>query len=78
MMPRMWFSISSIGSIGSIGLLLPAAWGFLLAMPTHVSTAPVELRFVDDRGETIARPLEVCLQLELRSDCTEVAGGACR
>jgi hypothetical protein len=52
----------------------------LLAFPiAHANAAPLPLpllHFVDDQGKTIDKELDVCFQVEFRTDCRQLASGA--
>jgi hypothetical protein len=43
--------------------------------PVWSTDPPAALRLLDDRGEMIEAPLEVCFQAELRADCVSLGSG---
>ena len=62
---------------GHRGRCLGALTGLLLvAGGGRAGAAQPFLRLADDRGRAIDSPLEVCFQLETRSDCTQAAPAA--
>src|SRR5579885_3478464 len=53
----------------TLALLLCFGW----SLPRVAVAAPLHL--VDDRGQAITLPLEVCLQVALRTECRQTASG---
>jgi hypothetical protein len=60
---------------GGRGRWLLATLAVLVAAPSGVRATP-GLGVRDDRGKPIDEPLEVCFQVELRTDCQHLAPGA--
>lgn len=57
------------------GIGLGASLWFLAAGLAWSAEAPGRLRLVDDRGEKIESPLEVCFQTGLRTECANLGPG---
>src|SRR5215217_2133565 len=57
------------------GIGLGASLWFLAAGLAWSAEAPRALRLVDDRGEKIESPLEVCFQTGLRTECSNLGPG---
>ena len=51
--------------------------GVLLWLVT-ASWASAEIRFLDDRGEPVGSPLEVCFQTDRRTECVNSGSSAPR